>query len=63
MNFNRSMLVGAGLVLLATSVSAAIVTVDGDNVRFTYDDETLYGTGLVSGDAIFFQPTTFRAES
>jgi hypothetical protein len=42
---------------------SAIVTVNGANVSFTYDDSTLYGTGFVVGDSIFFTPTDFRAES
>lgn len=43
--------------------NAAVVTLFGDNVSFTFDDSTLYGTGIVVGDSIFFQPTNFRAES
>jgi len=42
---------------------SAIVTVNGANVSFTYDTATLYGTGFVVGDSIFFTPTDFRAES
>ena len=60
---NLRRLLGAVALILVLPVQAAIVTVDGDNVRFTYDDSTLYGTATVIGDSIFFQPTTFRAES
>ncbi|MBT8421666.1 MAG: hypothetical protein HKN56_05425 [Gammaproteobacteria bacterium] len=60
---NLRCLLGAVALMLVLPVHAGIVTVDGDNVRFTYDDSTLYGTATVVGDSIFFQPTNFRAES
>jgi len=46
-----------------SSANATIVTVNGDDVSFTYDDATLYGTANVVGNTIFFFPTAFRAES
>jgi len=53
-----------GLALALPSLSnAAVVTAYGDNVSFTYDDSTLFGTANVIGDTIFFLPTTFSAES
>jgi len=51
------------LLLITATSNAAIVTVDGSNVKFTYDDSTLYGSGNVIGNTIFFTPTTFKAES
>jgi len=51
------------LFLFAASANAAIVTINGDNVSFTYDDSSLYGEATVFGNTIFFQPTTFKAES
>jgi hypothetical protein len=51
------------LLLFAATSNAAIVTVNGTNVKFTYDDATLYGAGNVVGNTIFFTPTTFKAES
>ena len=51
------------LVLASSTANAALVTINGDNVSFTYDDSSLYGTANVVGDAIFFFPTAFRAES
>lgn len=51
------------LGLTTFSASAATVTAFGDNVKFTYDDSTLYGTGVVVGDNIFFTPAEFKAES
>ena len=51
------------LALCSLSANAAIVTLYGDDVSFTFDDSTLYGTGIVVGNSIFFQPTNFKAES
>ena len=48
---------------LALSANAAIVTVFGDDVKFTYDDSTLFGNAITVGNSIFFLPTDFRAES
>ena len=42
---------------------AAIVTQNGADVSFTYDDSTLFGAGTVVGNAIFFSPTNFSNES
>ncbi|MBT8444492.1 MAG: hypothetical protein KJO13_07080 [Gammaproteobacteria bacterium] len=63
-----------GLILRATgtialtfiafgAAQAAIITQMGQDVEFTYDDSTLYGTGTVVGNSIFFSPTSFKAES
>ena len=35
--------------IVTTPVNAAIVTVFGDDVGFTYDDATLFGAGTVVG--------------
>jgi len=51
------------LALASSTASAAIITQNGNNVSFTYDDATAYGTGNVVGDVIFFTPTTFLAQS
>lgn len=51
------------LLLFAASAHAANVTVFGSDVKFTYDDSSLYGTGLVIGNTIFFTPLNFLAES
>lgn len=63
MKFSRIAAAAALVTLYSVAGQAATVTVYGDNVSFTYDDSTLYGTGIVVGDSIFFQPTEFRAES
>lgn len=42
---------------------AALVTVFGTDVSFTYDDGTLFGTATVVGNSIFFQPPGFSAQS
>ena len=53
------------LFLLAASlpVHAAPVTLVGDDVSFTFDDSTLFGSGNVVGNSLFFQPEDFKAES
>lgn len=57
-----------GLILavgLGNGAVAATQTLIGDHVTFTYDDALvgLFGTPEVSGDTIFFSPTTFFAKS
>jgi len=47
--------------LVSTPASAAIIY--GDDLKFTYDDSTLYGSAFTLGNSIFFMPTSFRAES
>ncbi len=44
-------------------LNAATVTLFGDDISFTFDDSTLFGTGSVTGNSLFFQPTNFSAES
>lgn len=56
-------LAGICLLFACTVAQAAVVTVSGDDVKFTYDDATLFGTGYTVGNGIFFSPTTFTAES
>lgn len=53
----------AFLILASSTANAASVTVNGDDVSFTYDDATLYGTASVIGNTVFFFPAEFRAES
>lgn len=57
------MFAGAMVLLASAQVSAATVTVYGDDLKFTYDDSTLYGTANVIGNNIFFIPSTFEATS
>ena len=52
-----------GVLLMAGQSLAATVTLYGDDVSFTFDDATLFGTGIVVGNSLFFQPTDFKAES
>ena len=54
-------LVSFGLV--SAVANAAIVTKFGTDVKFTYDDSTLFGDANVVGNNIFFLPTSFSAES
>ena len=53
------------LFLWASNAGAALVTLTGDNVIFTYDDSNLglFGAPKVTGDTIFFFPTNFKAQS
>ena len=53
-------LICATLVAAAGS-NAALVTVAGDDLTFTYDDSTLYGVATVVGNSITFNPTGFQA--
>jgi len=63
MKLLRSAVAGCAVVMLAGGASAATVVAVGDNVRFTYDDSTAYGTGIVVGDTILFHPDDIRAAS
>lgn len=56
---------GAAVMTIAlTSASqAAMVTLEGDNLRFTYDDASVFGTAFVVGDSLMFSPTDFSVES
>ncbi|MFQ5635612.1 MAG: hypothetical protein ACE5G3_09840 [Gammaproteobacteria bacterium] len=39
------------------------MTLFGNDVKFTFDDATLFGTGYTVGNGVFFMPTAFIAES
>jgi len=62
MNKLTSTLLACCALLTATS-NAAPVTIYGTDVSFTYDNSSYFGTANVVGNSIFFQPTTFKAES
>lgn len=53
----------ASAMLMSTASNAATVTTCGTDLCFEYDNATLFGTGNVVGNNIFFLPTNFRAES
>jgi hypothetical protein len=55
----------SALLLGSSAVPAAMITLNGTNVSFTYDDSipSFFGTPMVSGDAIYFTPTNFKAIS
>lgn len=63
MRFNQVFAVSCFLFLASFTTNAALITQNGTNVSFTYDDATAYGIGNVVGDVIFFTPTGFLAES
>lgn len=51
-------------MLAATSANAAIVTLNGDDVSFTFDDATLFGSVYaVIGNSLVFSPSDFEASS
>lgn len=45
------------------SAQAAMVTVFGTDLSFTYDDATPFGSAIVVGNSLTFSPTNFKAES
>lgn len=57
------------LVLLMSAVShstysnAAMVTLEGADVDFIFDDSSLFGSATVVGNSLFFQPLNFLSES
>ena len=54
----------AVILLMASAIAqSAQVTQCGTDVCFVYDDATLFGTGTVIDNNIFFLPTEFSAES
>lgn len=58
--------VAFGILLLGSGVAtASIVTLNGTNVMFTYDNALtgLFGTPTVSGNTLFFTPAAFKAIS
>lgn len=61
----QKMIAGGALLLASSTASAALITLNGSGVDFTYDDSQLglYGSPTVSGNTIFFTPTTFKAIS
>jgi len=56
-------LAGILLFFACASSQAALVTLTGNDVKFTFDDSTLFGTGYTVGNGIFFMPTAFIAQS
>ncbi len=54
---------GCAVCLLSASASAAIVTLNGDDVSFTFDDASLFGSASVVGNSLIFTPTSFSASS
>ena len=53
------------VIAFSGSSNAALITTNGSNVSFTYDDSLLgfFGTPSVSGNSLIFAPTTFTASS
>jgi len=64
-NLPLKLLACSALLLGSSALSAAMVTINGANVNFTYDDSlmALFGAPTVSGDIIYFTPTNFKAIS
>jgi len=62
MKFSRLVMSLVSAIILCVSslnASAAMVTVNGADVSFTYDDSTLFGVGNVVGNSINFNPVNF----
>jgi len=62
MKWFKSSLLVLGMTVSMPS-SAASVTLFGDDISFTFDDASLFGTGIVVGNSLIFQPSNFKAES
>ncbi len=58
-----SSLLAVSLLSALVSAPASAAVIYGDDLKFTYDDSTLYGSAFTLGNSIFFLPTSFRAES
>lgn len=63
----KKTVVAAALGLLASSASAALVTLTGDNIDVVYDDSqaslAAYGAPTLAGDLLTFSPSNFKAIS
>jgi hypothetical protein len=53
------------IIAFSGSSNAALITIDGSDVSFTYDDSLLglFGPASVSGNSLTFAPTNFSASS
>lgn len=62
---SRKALAAALALALAGPIHAATVTLDGAGFDVIYDDALLgwFGQPTLSGDVLFFTPTTFKAQS
>lgn len=66
MKISRLMMPLVSAIILCVSsltVNAAIITVNGADVSFTYDDSTLFGVGNVVGNSINFNPVNFQNQT
>ncbi len=50
-------------LLFTATAQSAMITQNGTDISFTYDNATLFGIGTVVGNSISFLPTNFLAES
>lgn len=57
------LMAGCAACLLSASVNSAIVTLNGTDVSFTFDDASLFGSASVIGNSLIFTPTSFSASS
>ncbi len=65
MNKFKTALAAAGLALASSGVNAAMVSISGETVMFSFDDAFLsptFGGYSVSGDTLSFSPTAFIAQ-
>lgn len=59
----RAVVCGCVFYFGAAATNAALITQPGTDIKFTYDDSSLFGTGTVVGNSISFTPTNFKVES
>lgn len=60
---NSAAVIAGAMLTVSASSQAAMQTLMGDDLIFTYDDSTLFGTANVVGNSIFFLPTNFLAQA
>jgi len=61
--FNLKKTIVLSTLLFTSAAQSAVITQNGADISFTYDDSTLFGTGTVVGNSISFLPTNFSVES
>ncbi len=65
MSFFNKILFSFIFIVVSGTGNAALITVNGDTVSFTYDNAltTFFGAPKISGNSLFFLPANFKAQS
>ena len=65
MSFFKKILFSFIFIVVSGTGNAALVTVEGKTVSFTYDNAltTLFGAPIIDGNSLLFLPTNFKAQS